>query len=63
MRVVLNRIFLAVTLLVALAAHYEYGMAWKEATIVGAGVALVYYIAWEVRRIRQNTQPESPADG
>jgi hypothetical protein len=52
MRVVLNRIFLGVTLLVSLAAHYEYGMAWREAILLGAAVALPYYIAWEVRTIR-----------
>lgn len=63
MRVVLNRIFLGVTLLVTLGVHYSYGLAWKEAVIIGAGVALLYYIAWEVRRIRQNTQPDLPSDG
>ncbi len=52
MRVVLNRIFLGVTILVALAAHYEYALAWKEAIVLGAAVALPYYIAWEVRTIR-----------
>jgi hypothetical protein len=62
MRVVLNRIFLGVTLLVTLAAHYEYQMAWKEALAAGAGVALVYYLTWEVRRIRRLTEQESSAE-
>ena len=52
MRVVLNRIFLGVTLLVTLAAHYGFDVAWKEAVAVGAAVALVYYIAWELRTKR-----------
>jgi inner membrane protein involved in colicin E2 resistance len=52
MRVVLNRIFLVVTLLVTLAAHYGFDLAWKEAVVVGAAVALVYYIAWELRTNR-----------
>lgn len=51
MRVVLNRIFLVVTLLVTLLAHYVYELGWKEALPVGAMVALLYYIAWELRRV------------
>lgn len=56
MRVVLNRIFLGVTLLVALVAHYEYLMAWRESFMLGAAIALPYYIAWEIRKIRTLTQ-------
>jgi hypothetical protein len=52
MRVVLNRIFLGVTLLVTLLAHYSFDVAWKQAVVIGAVVALVYYIAWELRRAR-----------
>jgi hypothetical protein len=54
MRVILNRIFLGVALLVTLVAHYWLEMAWKPSVVAGGLIALVYYIAWElrVRRVR-----------
>lgn len=52
MRVVLNRIFLGVALLVTLAARYWLEMAWKPSIVAGILVALIYYIAWELRAKR-----------
>jgi hypothetical protein len=49
MRVILNRIFIGAALAATLLAHYWLEMAWKPAIIGGALVALVYYIAWELR--------------
>jgi hypothetical protein len=52
MRVILNRIFIGAALAATLLAHYWLEMAWKPSGVAGVLVALVYYIAWELRAKR-----------
>lgn len=52
MGVILNRIYPVWAVVFALAAHYGLKLGWTEAALTGAGTALLYYIAWELRANR-----------